>query len=75
MRSEGSYPGMPEVRMITLEVKGTAAPVSVSLDGTELQKVSTPKAIRNAAWSYDTATQTLTIGFGYNQHEATVSIR
>lgn len=75
VRSEGAYPGMPEVRMITLEVTGTAAPVSVSLDGTELQKVSTPKAIRNAAWSYDAATQTLTIGFGYNQHEATVSIR
>lgn len=75
LRSEGSYPDMPQVRMITMEVVGTARPAKVLLDGTELQSVSTPKAIRNAAWYYDAATRTLTVGFGYNQKEATLTIR
>lgn len=75
LRTEGTYPGMPETRMVTLEVVGTAMPSVVQLDGTNLQKVSSPKAIRNAAWYYDAATRKLTISIGYNQREATISLR
>jgi alpha-glucosidase (family GH31 glycosyl hydrolase) len=75
LRTEGAYPGMPETRMVTLEVVGTAMPSVVQLDGTNLQKVSSAKAIRNAAWYYDATTRTLTVGIGYNQREATISLR
>jgi hypothetical protein len=61
--------------MVTLEVVGTAMPSVVQLDGTNLQKVSSAKAIRNAAWYYDATTRTLTVGIGYNQREATISLR
>ncbi len=60
--SEGEYKEMPEMRLFTLEIPGVANPKNVELDGQKLMEVSTPKAIRNAAWSYDAATRTLTIG-------------
>ncbi len=63
--SEGEYKEMPEMRLFTLEIPGVANPKNVELDGQKLMEVSTPKAIRNAAWSYDAATRTLTIGFAY----------
>lgn len=65
IESEGSYKEMPEGRLITLEIPGTACPRQVTVDGQRLMEVSTPKAIRNSAWSYNAATRTLTIGFGY----------
>lgn len=65
IESEGAYKEMPSVRMITLEIPGIARPASVKLDGQRLEAVSTPKAIRNAAWYYDAASRTLTVGFGY----------
>lgn len=63
--SEGEYKEMPEMRLFTLEIPGVANPKNVELDGQKLMEVSTPKAIRNAAWSYDATTRTLTIGFAY----------
>lgn len=65
IESDGAYKEMPSVRMITLEILGIARPASVKLDGQRLEAVSTPKAIRNAAWYYDAASRTLTVGFGY----------
>lgn len=65
IESDGAYKEMPSVRMITLEIPGIARPASVKLDGQRLEAVSTPKAIRNAAWYYDAASRTLTVGFGY----------
>lgn len=65
IESEGAYKEMPTVRMITLEIPGIARPASVKLDGQRLEAVSTPKAIRNAAWYYDAASRTLSVGFGY----------
>ena len=65
IESDGAYKEMPSVCMITLEILGIARPASVKLDGQRLEAVSTPKAIRNAAWYYDAASRTLTVGFGY----------
>lgn len=64
--SKGSYKEMPEIRMFTFEIPNVSRPASVTVDGQKLQSVTTPKAIRNSAWSYDSATRTLTIGFGFN---------
>ena len=64
--SEGSYKGMPQGRMLTMEIPGIARPTKVTVDGQTLEAVGSPKAIRNAAWAYDAATRTLTIGFGYS---------
>ncbi len=70
--SEGEYKEMPEMRLFTLEIPGVANPKNVELDGQKLMEVSTPKAIRNAAWSYDAATRTLTIGFAYKPLKLTI---
>lgn len=73
--SEGEYADMPETRLITFEIPGIALPKSVTMDGNALMQVSTPKAIRNAGWYYDSASKTLTFAIGYNQHEATIRIK
>lgn len=65
VEAEGAYKGMPESRVITLVIPGIARPSKVTVDGQALQQVSTPKAIRNSAWTYDAATRTLTVGFGF----------
>lgn len=72
--SEGAYDGMPQLRMLTFEVPGIAKPSTVIVDGQKLEQVSTPKAIRNSAWSYDAATKTLTIGFGFNYTPLTLRV-
>ena len=66
VEAEGAYKGMPESRVITLVIPGIARPSKVTVDGQALQQVSTPKAIRNSAWTYDAATRTLTVGFGFS---------
>lgn len=72
--SEGSYPGMPDGRTITLEIPGIAAPKAVIVNGRKLFEVDSPKAIRNAAWSFDAATRTLTVGFGYDYKPLKITI-
>lgn len=74
VNSEGEYKGMPEMRMFTFEIPGIAKPSAVSVDGQKLQNVSTPKAIRNSAWSYDAASKTLTIGTGFNYSPLTITL-
>lgn len=59
--SEGSYPGMPEVRMLTLEIPGygAKAPRSVKADGITLERGMSPKAIRQ--YGYALTGTTLTV--------------
>ena len=73
--SEGEYKEMPELRQFTLEIPGAAKPSNVTLDGRKLQQVSSKKAIRNAAWTYDAATRTIVIGFPYAYKEVNISVR
>lgn len=72
--SEGEYEGMPEGRMITLEIPGIAHPKSVLYNGTRLAEVDSPKGIRNSAWSYNATTRTLTVGFGFAYTPVTLTI-
>ena len=74
VESEGSYKEMPEMRQFTLEIPNVARPAKVSLDGNTLMEVTTPKAIRNAAWSYDRASRTLTVGFPFAYKPLLLSI-
>lgn len=73
--SEGEYREMPETRQFTLVIPGIARPTQVTLDGQKLASVSTPKAMRNAAWTYDAATRTLTIGFPFAYRPVTLTVR
>lgn len=75
IESEGSYKEMPAGRMITLEIPGIARPSQVTVDGVRLEQAVSPKAIRNSAWSYDAATRTLTVGFGYSYKPLAVVIQ
>lgn len=59
--SEGSYREMPEMRLFTFEIPNIHKPAAVTVNGEKLMNVSTPKAIRNSAWSYDASTRTLTV--------------
>ncbi|MDE6007419.1 MAG: DUF5110 domain-containing protein [Muribaculaceae bacterium] len=73
--SEGEYPDMPSMRQITLEIPGIAMPSKVLLGDRTLEKVSSPRAIRNAAWSYDPATRTLTVGFPYSYQPTNLTVK
>ncbi|MDE7402699.1 MAG: DUF5110 domain-containing protein [Muribaculaceae bacterium] len=65
IKSEGEYAGMPQTRQFTLEVMDVAAPTEVTYNGEKLMKVSTPKAMRNAAWTYSAADRKLSIAFPF----------
>lgn len=73
--SQGSYPDMPSMRQITLVIPNTSLPAKVSLGDQALEKVVSPRAIRNAAWCYDSATRTLTIGVPYDYKPATITVK
>ncbi len=53
VNSEGSYKGMSEVRMLTLEIPGygASAPYSVVVDGQKLERFDTPKQIRQYGYT------------------------
>ena len=70
--SEGSYKGMPELRMITLEIVGVANPKGVELDGNKLEKMVSAKAIRQYGYSYDAAKRTITVVFPYTYKKTSV---
>ncbi|MDE5813906.1 MAG: DUF5110 domain-containing protein, partial [Muribaculaceae bacterium] len=72
--SQGSYTGMPEVRMITLEIVGVAAPKGVELDGQKLEKAVSAKAIRQYGYSYDAAKRTISVVFPYSYAKTSVKV-
>lgn len=70
--SEGSYKGMPELRMITLEIVGVATPKGVEVDGEKLQKMPSVKAIRQMGYHYDAAKRTLSVVFPYTYKKTSI---
>ena len=72
--SEGSYKGMPEVRMITLEIVGTANPKGVELDGSKLERMVSAKAIRQYGYSYDASKRTLTVVLAYSNAKTSLKV-
>lgn len=72
--SEGNYKGMPEVRMITLEIIGTANPKGVELDGQKLERAVSAKAIRQYGYSYDAVKRTVTVVFPYSYAKTSIKV-
>ncbi len=63
--TEGGYVGMPEGRMIDLEIVGVAAPKTVTWGDITLEKMASRKMIRQYGYTYDASTRTLTVVFPY----------
>ncbi len=59
LKADGSYPGAPAVKHITLKLPGVAAPSIVSLNDKPMRKSS------KKGWKYDSKTSTLTISFNW----------
>ncbi len=72
--SEGSYKGMPELRMITLEIVGTGDPKGVELDGQKLERMMSAKAIRQYGYAYDAAKRTISIVFPYSYKKTSIKV-
>ncbi len=79
LKAEGKYEGMPQDRMITLEIPEAQKPETVSLSGAvgipELEESESPKAIRQYGWAYDPDRNTLVIRIAWNYAPLTVTIR
>lgn len=72
--SEGSYKGMPQLRMLTLEIVGVANPKGVELDGQKLERMVSAKAIRQYGYSYDAAKRTISVVFPYTYKKTSIKV-
>ena len=68
--SEGGYKGMPESRMMEMEVIGIAAPGKVTWNGTILERAQSRRMIRQYGYLYDAKTRTATLVFPYDYGKA-----
>lgn len=73
--SQGGYKGMPESRMMELEVVGVNAPRSVEWNGNRLELSQSRRAIRQYGYLYDAKTRTATLVFPYDYGKAEFVIR
>ncbi len=65
---------MPSVRMITLEIVGVNNPKGVELDGRKLERMISPKAIRQYGYSYEAAKRTLTVVLAYAYNKTSIKV-
>ncbi|MDE5651846.1 MAG: DUF5110 domain-containing protein [Muribaculaceae bacterium] len=75
LSTTGGYVGMPEGRMIDLNVVGVAAPKKIVWNGITLQRALSRKAIRQYGYIYDAATRTATIVFPYDHSRTDITIK
>lgn len=77
LESTGSYEGMPDFRMLTIEVVGVEKrPKSVTnSNGTPMPSQVSVKAIRQSGWYYDAAAKTLIIRLPYAYDRQTLTIK
>ena len=74
LQATGKYAGMPESRMMTLEVMDVDDPTEVTLsDKSRMERFDSPKAIRQYGYSYDKASRTLTIRFAWSYKPLSVT--
>ena len=74
LSTTGGHVGMPEGRMIDLNVVGVAAPKKIVWNGITLQRALSRKAIRQYGYIYDAATRTATIVFPYDHSRTDITI-
>ncbi len=75
INTEGGYVGMPETRMIDLQIVGVSAPKSVTWNKISLEKMASRKMIRQYGYTYDAASRTLTLVFPYDHKHADIRIK
>ena len=70
----GRYKGMPESRMLTLEIMDVTDPMKVTLsDNTPMERFESPKMIRQYGYCYDAASRTLTVKLAWNYKPLNIS--
>lgn len=72
--SEGSYTGMPPVRMITLEIMNASRPKSITLGDQTLSRAVSTKAIRQYGYHYDSSSRVLSVVFPYDGKKVELKI-
>ncbi len=72
--SEGRYTGMPELRMITLEIVGVDNPKGVELDREKLERMVSVKAVRQYGYHYDASKRTVSIVFPYTYKKTSIKV-
>lgn len=71
----GSYAGMPSMRMMTMQIIGTARPKAVTLNDVRFDSFPALKQIRQYGYTYDAATRTATVRFPWSLDNQTLSIK
>ncbi len=71
IKSEGEYPDAPQTQLLTFEIENISKePKTVTIKGlpgiSKLSRATSPKAIRQYGWSYDTESHRLTIKLSWN---------
>ena len=70
----GKYPGMPDMRQMTLQLMDVADPTQVTLsDKTPMERFESPLMIRQYGYCYDAETKTLTIKFAWSYKPLTIT--
>lgn len=72
--SEGSYRGMPPVRMITLEIMNVSRPKTVTLGDQTLSGAVSTKAIRQYGYHYNASARVLSVVFPYDGEKVELKI-
>ncbi|MDE6299696.1 MAG: DUF5110 domain-containing protein [Muribaculaceae bacterium] len=76
LASEGKYEGMPDVRMLTMQLMDVKNPKKVTLsDGMKREEMMSVKMIRQYGWSYDDSTRTLYVRFPYANGKEEIKIK
>ena len=71
--SEGRYKGMPESRLITLEIEQAGRPADVTVDGKKIPETGKGNAV--SEWRYDTKERRLSVTFEYSYQPTPIKVR
>lgn len=72
--SEGSYQGMPPVRMITLEIMNASRPKAVTIGDMTLRSSASIKAIRQYGYHYNASAKVLSVVFPFDGNKTELKI-
>lgn len=76
IKAEGSYQGMPQGRMITLQVENVVRkPKNVTMGDIRMDEAVSEKAIRQYGWSYDARTRCLSIRIAYDYKPVAINVK
>ena len=73
--TQGGYKGMGSGMMIEFSVIGVPSPKSITIDGNQIERSQSLKAIRQYGYTYDAATRTVHIRMAYGLGRTKIAIR